>query len=681
MIPAPLPGNVAPVAIPVPIPAPIQAPAQPAANPAPPPPVAPQMRHVTVPEDPRGIKRGRENDPQDSDEPVLKQARTEPAVEQVDPTQQKLINAIESGDLRGVHILLGQSRQLLSSYLPGVDGLTPLCLAARCGKKVIASFFLLSYGSRVDAPAKNGSTPLMFASQLGHVEMIRQLCLLGADLNAINPINGWDALTWAVDSKQLDACKALIANGADMLRPLIVTNGTPDRNLSITPLRHAIAADFAELIDWWLDENGLTAETFEPSMSAPLLSVAVSYGALTVVPSLLQRGANPDSVVMITSDNMRLIGVWKIALHFQRFEMVEYLLSIGLMPNRFASPNSLLCAYLGIGPGTDLCIHLGTQTDANIPADRLTNSQLRQHPERAIDGLAERCFASSNAEWFSALGWWCDQGLLSTMLSSRAVLPDSFVNSARLLGQNAFPSERFSSITGATQAQQSQILVEFLSYILCSPEWPVCFSGKKMTAQGEQLMNQIAVAQGALILKGIARLREYFEKQVARLPDLYINTYITLSHQLNEADLYRRMTSEWGLYDPIARAAIRLVKEAYAKLRALVPERMPREFAAMSPSEQLRHVMVELLEEWDKIPELVETLLKCDAQELEFTSDLLFQQWRLFGETFGVTKPRYSQFGPHRQEAVEVEPQMEVDEGRSTTLAAVPRAPIPLTPQ
>jgi hypothetical protein len=91
--------------------------------------------------------------------------------------------------------------------------------------------------------------------------------------------------------------------------------------------------------------------------------------------------------------------------------------------------------------------------------------------------------------------------------------------------------------------------------------------------------------------------------------------------------------------------------------------------------------MVELLEAWDKIPELVEALLKCDAQELEFTSDLLFQQWRLFGEVFGVTKTRYSQFGPYRQEAVEVEPQMEVDEGRSTTLAAVPRDPTPLTPQ
>jgi hypothetical protein len=75
--------------------------------------------------------------------------------------------------------------------------------------------------------------------------------------------------------------------------------------------------------------------------------------------------------------------------------------------------------------------------------------------------------------------------------------------------------------------------------------------------------------------------------------------------------------------------------------------------------------MVDLLEDWDKIPELVETLLKCDAQELDFTSDLLFQQWRLFGDVFGVTKPRYSLFGPQR---VEAEPLMEVAGNDSESL-------------
>jgi hypothetical protein len=216
-------------------------------------------------------------------------------------------------------------------------------------------------------------------------------------------------------------------------------------------------------------------------------------------------------------------------------------------------------------------------------------------------------------------------------------------------------------------------LVELFSNTICSPDWPQRFSGLKLTSKGEQTMNQIAVVQGELLLKGVANLREQFEKQVASLPSLCINSYITLSHQINESDLYRKMTREWGLYDPVARAAIRLVKEAYEKLRALPPQRIPAEFAAMSPSEQLRYVMVDLLEDWDKIPELVETLLKCDAQALDVVSDLLFQQWRLFGEAFGVTKPRYSLVGPYRPEA---EPVMEVDEGHPTT-----RAPVPLTPQ
>jgi hypothetical protein len=503
--------------------------------------------------------------------------------------------------------------------------------------------------------------------------VIRQLCSLGADPLAIYPSTGLDTLAIAIYYKQLGACKELIANGADMTRLYSIPGIDGGPSSTFSPLRCAIGNDFAELVDWWLDSNRLVADTHEPSTSTTLLNLAVSYGALTVIRSLLQRGADPDTGVMITQANKHTKGIWAVAFHFHNWEVIEWLLSEGYRINLTMPANSTLCLRFGYGVGSDIYIQLASKAQANIPADRVTDTQLRQHPERAIDGLAERYFASSNAEWFSALGWWCDQGLLSIMLSNQAVLAESFVNSARLLGQNAFPSERFSSITGATQAQQSQILVEFLSNVLCSPEWPLCFSGLKLTPKGEQTMNQIAVAQGELLLKGVANLREQFEKQVASLPSLCINSYITLSHQINESDLYRKMTREWGLYDPVARAAIRLVKEAYEKLRALPPQRIPAEFAAMSPSEQLRYVMVDLLEDWDKIPELVETLLKCDAQALDVVSDLLFQQWRLFGEAFGVTKPRYSLVGPYRPEA---EPVMGVDEGHPTT-----RAPVPLTPQ
>jgi hypothetical protein len=434
----------------------------------------------------------------------------------------------------------------------------------------------------------------------------------------------------------------------------------------------AITNDFSELVDWWLDVTQRRVDAIAPATSTSPLNLAVSYGALKVVRSLLQRGADPENVIMLGRNKEQLMGVWKVAIHFQRWEMVEHLLSAGLRIRLPTSTNSALNSYIGAGIGADIYIHLASQAQAKLPADRVTDAQLRQHPERIIEGLAERCFLSSSPQQLSAVSWWCDQGLLSVPFGSSALI-QNFIAGDRLLGQNVYFPERFPSITGATQAQQLQMLVEFLSDTICSPDWPQRFSGWKLTPQGEQTMNQIAVAQGELLLKGVANLREQFEKQVASLPSLCMISYITLAHQINEPDVYRKMTREWGLYDPVARAAIRLVKEAYEKLRALPSQRIPPEFAAMSPSEQLRHVMVELLEDWDKIPELVETLLKCDAQALDAVSDLLFQQWRLFGEAFGVTKPLYSKFGPHRPEA---EPVMEVDEGHPTT-----RAPVPLTPQ
>lgn len=667
MFPVPASGNLAPA----PVPVPTQAPAQQHGNPAPQAPnTAPQVNNVVVPDDPRGTKRSRENDPQDSDEPVLKLARTEPAAEPNGPEQQ-LISAIKSGDLQSVQILIGRSRQLANGYLPEPDGLTPLCLAAQCDRHAIAGY-LLSSGCAINAPARNGSTPLMFASQRGHVEMIRQLCLSGADPKAVNLTSGFDALIFAICAKHLEACKELITIGADMERGSM--HGK--QGGETTPLGFAISGDFVELIDWYLSSKKILGDFREPSGSmrelwlSGLLSSAVSKGALKVVRLLLQRGVNPDIGLMITPDHTELRGVWRVAFYFNRLEVIEYLLSTGFQIWLPTPRESSLVPSFGFGCSTDAYTHLASEPRPNIPAIRITDAQLRQHPERIIEGMAERCFLSSSSQQLSAVSWWCDQGLLTAMFGNQALM-QNFIVGAALIGQNTFPPERYPSITGATQAQQSQILVEVLSDSLCSPEWPQRFSGFKLTLQGEQKMNQIAVAQGELLLKGVAHLRERFTHQVATLPDVCMNAYISLSHQLNEPDLYRRMTREWGLYDPVARAAIRLVKEAYEKLRAFPSQHIPPEFAAMSPSERLRHVIVDMLEEWDKIPELVETFLKCDSQCLDVVSELLFQQWRLLGEAFGVTKPRYSQFGPHRPE---VEPV--VDKGRTTTLA-----PTPLNPQ
>jgi hypothetical protein len=143
------------------------------------------------------------------------------------------------------------------------------------------------------------------------------------------------------------------------------------------------------------------------------------------------------------------------------------------------------------------------------------------------------------------------------------------------------------------------------------------------------------------------------------------------------------MTMEWGLYDPVARAALRLVKKAYKKLGELSGKYVPPEFAALSLSEQLRHVMVDMLETWDKVREIVEAILESGKdKDADDVPELLFQQWRLFCEAFGVIKPREFPpsvtFGPHKLEGADAQATMDVD---VAPVVKATKHPVPLPPQ
>ncbi|MFM2106949.1 MAG: hypothetical protein RLZZ513_17, partial [Pseudomonadota bacterium] len=62
--------------------------------------------------------------------------------------------------------------------------------------------------------------------------------------------------------------------------------------------------------------------------------------------------------------------------------------------------------------------------------------------------------------------------------------------------------------------------------------------------------------------------------------------------------------------------------------------------------------------------------------------DLLFQQWRLLCEAFGVTKPRYSHFGPRplstseSEPVIQGEPVMEVDESPAASVSRRDAQPV-----
>jgi ankyrin repeat protein len=662
----------------IPLPNPHQVPAQPPVNPALQVPiVAPQITTVGVPADPLQRKRVREAGDPGSEEPVFKQARTEPVVWAVDPNQQALIDAIKGGDVDSVTILIRSFPRLLNKPLPVDKGLTPLCLAAQQGQIDIAKSLLVS-GALVDAQSDTGSNPLIFAAAHGDVNMIHLLRCFGAALHATNPLTGSDALTYAIKRRNLEACKLLIDQGADLQRRLVSPINKIGAN-TFTPLFMVLAFDFPELLAWWLDRERLPVDTREVISGLTLINLAICRckNSVAVVRMLMERGANFNCTLSL-DDGRRLSDIWAIAACTNQDALIEYLLSVGQRPN--LEDSGVPSFYkLKIGSQTDLCIHLTRQTNSKAPADCLADENCRQHPERSIEDFARNSPLSSTSDLTDAILRWSENRWLASLIT--LMLNNESIAFADFLGQNKHFTRPLEKSDQPTPAQQLHIVIESLSNLICAPSFSTMFNELKMTPQGTQKMNQIAIAQGELLLKGIARLRKRFEQQVATLPQICVGTYIALSHQLNEPDLYRHLTQEWGLYDPVARAVVRLVKEAYSKLREVKPEKLPAEFTAMSLDEQLRHVMVDSLEEWDKIPEVTQAFRQfAKSEQLDVASELLFQQWRLFGEALGVTKPRYSPFGPHKATGVEPEPVMEVDHA-PLVVAAAASSEVSLNPQ
>jgi ankyrin repeat protein len=67
----------------------------------------------------------------------------------------------------------------------------------------------------VNARRDDGLTALMWASQIGHLEISRELCLRGANVNAAKTDNGVTALHLASYHGHLEVVRLLLQKGAD----------------------------------------------------------------------------------------------------------------------------------------------------------------------------------------------------------------------------------------------------------------------------------------------------------------------------------------------------------------------------------------------------------------------------------------------------------------------------------
>ncbi|MFM7226056.1 MAG: hypothetical protein ACKO10_00720 [Betaproteobacteria bacterium] len=454
-----------------------------------------------------------------------------------------------------------------------------------------------------------------------------------------------------------------------------------------TPLGTAIDYDFSELIEYLLHTNKLDIDESVTSSNTTLLNHATAVGSLGVVRMLLRRGANLNLQWQVNrTDGMApsylLSNVWEVAAYFRRFYVIEHLLESG----RYLSlANRAVMNFLreiNFSLAKDVFIHLQPQKNPVTALDGLTNDDVRKCPEKILLAVARQPFGPfENGELAELTSLISSQRILWSLFFP--VLNDDFIACASIIGRNTDTLAPIDRLLSPTSAQRLQILIERLSDSICSPDSRQPFSGLNLSAEAEHKMNQIAEAQIGLLLKGIAHLRERFADDVTSLPGLCVTRYISITQQLNREDLYTKMTMSWGLYEPVARAVLRLIQEALGNLGLLDANSLSKGFSEKLFAEKLRIAMVDILEEWDKVPEIVAAIVESSNNEKAHgVPDLLFQQWRLLCEAFGVTKPRHSQFGPRplstseSEPVMQGEPVMEVDESPVASVSSRNAEPI-----
>ncbi|XP_075712484.1 ankyrin repeat and KH domain-containing protein 1 isoform X2 [Rhinoderma darwinii] len=187
-----------------------------------------------------------------------------------------LMEAAREGHEEIVALLLAQGANINAQTEETQE--TSLTLAC-CGGFAEVTDFLVKSGANVELGC---STPLMEASQEGHLELVKYLLSAGANVHA-STATGDAALTYACENGHTDVAEALLQAGADLEHE---SEGGRTPLMKAARAGHLCTVQF--LISKGADINQATANN-----DHTVVSLACAGGHLAVVEQLLAKGADP----------------------------------------------------------------------------------------------------------------------------------------------------------------------------------------------------------------------------------------------------------------------------------------------------------------------------------------------------------------------------------------------------
>lgn len=676
-------------------------------------PMAPQFRVVDIPQDPRGPHPARGEGPLQRGLPARAQPMQVDLPAELMPIQlpvavnaqqHALFEAINCGNLVWLEAILTNCPGLINQTTAGANGVTPLCWAASTGRTGIVAV-LLKLGADLAVRSTDGYTPLLCAAKNRRVDVVRLMMQQAfVDLNATTPGSEPEtALSLTVSEKNLDLCTRLILLGAGYRGLVAGKDYWTERAPKSSPAFRAITTGFTDLVVWSVQHDKLWSDMQEPVTNTFMINVVIAWGTLPMIVPMVdamlnllrsqpKRQANsyddPLYCKWNLDDGTCLMNAWEVAEHFGRFDVIEHLASRGLQPRTDSDGMGALAREFKYRQSIDLVLHPRLLAGDAVAANGLQNQLLAQQFHKVLETMAAKSCLLSECQMADAYIAWLEQGLSGMLFGWMIDNDKELIASMHLLGKMRCDSQLLDPSTdegkagkividAATPAQQLQVLVELASDACGHPEFHLPYSFLNLSPAGTQAMNTMLALQGKLLLNAVTYFRKQFAMRMAGLPELCL--YFTEHGRVDEAGLYRTLTGDWGLHDPVARAAIRLLKEALQSLRAssamdwssssmampckttsttitLTTTTMTTTrpssigtLAAEPTAPQLRQAMAALLGDWDKIPEIVDVFREAATPgQLDFLADFLFQQWRLLCLAFDVEKERWQLYGPHK---------------------------------